>query len=297
MSSTTVVESIDCTNEDAMEVFGATLLQHGTLSSGIDLLHYHHLPAELPATVSQQHLILLNTDVPPDIYVEQITEGQRQTAQMKVEDVIIVPAQIEASARWNQAHSYLALCLEPMTLEQRVRDLVKGYSVELVPQFACSDALLHSIGRSLQAELATPGFGGSLYIDSLLTTLITHLLRHYCIQESLKVAKGGLSTAKLDQVLDYIQAHLDQNLALVDLAAIAQVSPNYFATQFKQTMGIAPHQYLIQQRIERAKRLIATGKGSIAAIASSVGFADQSHFTRHFKRLVGVTPKKFLANQ
>lgn len=280
-----------------MQVLGATLLHHASPSSGVDLLHYHHLPVELPATMSQQHLILLNTDVSSDIYVEHITEGQLQGAQMKIEDVIIVPAQIESSARWNRAHSYLALCLDPTTLEQRVSDLLEGYSIELLPKFAFSDALLHSIGLALKTELETPGFGGQLYIDSLLTTLTTHLLRHYCVQKSLQVLKGGLPKAKLNQVLDCIQTHLDRDLTLADLAAIAQVSPNYFATQFKRSMGIAPHQYLIQQRIERAKSLMTAGKGSITEIAGSVGFADQSHFTRHFKRLVGVTPKNFLANQ
>lgn len=290
-------QSLDCTNEAEMKVFGATLLQHATLSNGIDLLHYHHLPAELPAIPSEQHLILINTNVSSDARVEQVTEGQVQEAKMNVEDVIIVPAQVVSRARWNRSHSYLALCLNPIALEQKVSDLITGYEIELLPQFALADALLRSIGLALKTELQTPGFGGQLYIDSLLTTLTAHLLRHYCVQKALLLPTGGLPQAKLNHILEHIQAHLAQDLTLVKLAAIAQVSPNYFATQFKRSTGFAPHQYVIHHRIERAKDLLIQQRMAIADVAYHVGFAHQSHFTRHFKRLVGVTPKQFLNQQ
>lgn len=291
------LESINCTDSSEMKVFGAKLLQHATLSEGIDLLHYHHLPAELPASAFQQHLILINTNVSPKTYVEQVTEGKIQKAEMKLEHIIIVPAQIESSARWNQSHSYLALCLNPIALEHKVSDMMRGYSVKLLPQFALSDPLIHSAALALQQELSTPGFGGQLYLDSLLITLCAHLLRHYCTQKPIQILPGSLPQTKLNRVKDYIQAHLAEDLTLIQLAAIAQVSPNYFATQFKQSMGIAPHQYVIQQRIAKAKKLILARKGTLAEIADCVGFADQSHFTRHFKRLTGVTPKKFLIEQ
>ncbi|MBE9166987.1 helix-turn-helix transcriptional regulator [Pleurocapsales cyanobacterium LEGE 06147] len=88
-----------------------------------------------------------------------------------------------------------------------------------------------------------------------------------------------------------------RNFGLSDLAAIAQISPNYFAIQFKRATGMAPHQYLIRQRIERSKELLVRENLPIAEVAYQVGFAHQSHFTRHFKRLVGVTPKQFLMQQ
>ena len=289
--------SIDCTNEAKMKVFGAKLLQHAILSEGIELLHYYHLPAQLPTSTSEQHLILINTNVSPDTYVEQVTEGKIQTAQMRLGDVIIVPAQLEASANWNQAHSYLALCFNPIVLEQKVHEMVKGYSVELLPQFALPDSLIHSIVLALQQELSTPGFGGKLYLDSLVTTLCTHLLRHYCIQKPINILPSSLPPATLNRVIDYIQVHLAEDLTLTQLAAIAKVSPNYFAAQFKQSMGITPHKYVIQQRIAKAKELIIAGKGTLAEISNYVGFADQSHFTHHFKRMIGVTPKKFLMKQ
>ncbi|MGD1920771.1 MAG: helix-turn-helix transcriptional regulator [Pleurocapsa sp.] len=278
------LQSIDCRNEVEMEVFGAKLLQQATLSVGIELLHYHHLPTELPKSASQQHLILINTEVSPKTYVEQVTEGKIQKTEMKLEDVMVIPAQIEASARWNRSHSYLALCLDPIALTQQVGNIIRGYSVELLPQFAVSASLIRSIALSLQQELSNPGFGGQLYLDSLLTTLCTHLLRHYSTQQLVQIGASNLSPSILNLIKEYIEIHLAENLSLTQLANIARIRPNYFATQFKQSMRITPHQYVIQRRIERAKQLIIARQGTISELANTVGFADQSHYTRHFKR-------------
>ena len=207
-------KSVDCTNEAEMNCFGAKLLQHHSLSKGVDLLHYYHSPAELPKTASQQHLILINTKVFPDTYIEQVREGKSQKAQMKLEDIIILPAQIEASARWNRGYSYLALCLSPTALEQKVGDLIKGYSMELLPQFALCDRLMSNIALNLQQELLNPGFYGQLYLDSLLRTLYTHLLRDYSTKEPIQVLPGNLSLNTLNRVKEYIEAHLAEDLSL-----------------------------------------------------------------------------------
>jgi AraC family transcriptional regulator len=78
------------------------------------------------------------------------------------------------------------------------------------------------------------------------------------------------------------------------MAAIARLSPNYFAWQFKRATGLPPHQYVIARRVERAKQLLQGGTDlSLAEVALRAGFSDQSQFSRHFKRLVGVTPGQF----
>jgi AraC family transcriptional regulator len=107
----------------------------------------------------------------------------------------------------------------------------------------------------------------------------------------------ALPKQKLRQVTDYIEQHLEDDLGLVELATLVQMSPSYFSSLFKKATGLAPHQYVIQQRIERAKQLILQGELSIAEIAYRLGFTHQSHLSRHFKRLVGVTPKAFLKSQ
>jgi AraC family transcriptional regulator len=91
-------------------------------------------------------------------------------------------------------------------------------------------------------------------------------------------------------VFDYIQANLDRDLGLTDLAKIAHLSPHYFTRLFKQSTGFTPHQFVIKCRVERAKVLLGKGQDSIADIAQQVGFANQAHLNVHLKRLLGITP-------
>ncbi|GAQ00055.1 transcriptional regulator, AraC family [Leptolyngbya sp. NIES-2104] len=81
-------------------------------------------------------------------------------------------------------------------------------------------------------------------------------------------------------------------MSLVELAEVINSSPTYFASLFKQAMEISPHQYVIQQRVERAKTMLSKTNLAIADIALQVGFSSQSHLTQHFKRFTGKTPKQ-----
>jgi AraC family transcriptional regulator len=78
------------------------------------------------------------------------------------------------------------------------------------------------------------------------------------------------------------------------MAAVARLSAYHFARQFKATTGLPPHQFVIARRVERARELLQGGTDlSLAEVAADAGFSDQSQFSRHFKRLVGVTPARF----
>jgi AraC family transcriptional regulator len=102
----------------------------------------------------------------------------------------------------------------------------------------------------------------------------------------------NLTHTQLQQVLNYIHTHLDRDLSLVQIAGTINISPTYFASLFKRTTGISPHQYVIQQRVERAKQMLAKTDLAIADIALQVGFSSQSHLNQHFKRLTSMTPKQ-----
>jgi AraC family transcriptional regulator len=97
----------------------------------------------------------------------------------------------------------------------------------------------------------------------------------------------------LESVIDYINTHLDQDLSLVELAALVQLSPNYFLQLFKQSTDITPYQYVLNCRINTAKRLLAQLNLSIAQIAQQLGFYDQSRFTKVFHKRMKMTPKQY----
>ena len=110
--------------------------------------------------------------------------------------------------------------------------------------------------------------------------------------ESATSQNRGLTRTQLQQAIDYIQTHLNRDLSLAELASVVNISPTYFASLFKQAMGIAPHQYVIQLRVERAKLMLSKTDLAIANIALQVGFSSQSHLTQQFKRITGLTPKQ-----
>ncbi|MGD1712320.1 AraC family transcriptional regulator [Dapis sp. BLCC M172] len=288
---------VDLSNQEEMSVFGVKILQQGNLSEGIYLRHYYHLPFEMLHNAFRIHSVNIVTNVSPDIDYEDNTEGKSQKRQLKKQSITFVPADTPYYANWNQSISYMGLTFDPIILKQKLNDIVKGDTVELLPHFSYSDPLISSIFQALQQELLNPGLCGQLYIDSLLQTFYIHLLRNYCVQKPIQISPGNFSKSILNQVIDYIQANLHQDLTLTELAAIAKFSPNYFATQFKKYIGITPHQYVIGQRVAKAKKLLLKGKLTLAEIAIKVGFADQSHLIRHFRKAMGVTPKKFLLKQ
>jgi AraC family transcriptional regulator len=109
------------------------------------------------------------------------------------------------------------------------------------------------------------------------------------------VYKGGLPGNRLKRVLDFVADSLDQNISLSQLAAIAGMSPHYFSQLFKQSTGRAPHNYVLMQRIERAKQQLREFKHSVIDVGLDVGFQNPSHFARMFRKLAGTTPSEYRA--
>jgi AraC-like DNA-binding protein len=104
----------------------------------------------------------------------------------------------------------------------------------------------------------------------------------------------GRESQAVQQMLQYLNAHVAEAIALTDLAHLTQLTPLRLLRLFQREVGLPPHAYLVQRRVERAKQLLATGM-PIAAAAFESGFTDQSHLNRHFKRFVGVTPGQYAA--
>ena len=143
------------------------------------------------------------------------------------------------------------------------------------------------------AELAADGAGGPLAAESLAHVLAVYLIRHVSAPSRVRRADGALPLGRLRAVAEYIEDHLGGGPSLEQMAAVARVSTYHFAHQFKRATGLPPYKYVITRRVERAQQLLLEGDLSLAEIAARAGFSDQSHFSRHFKRLVGVTPRQF----
>jgi AraC family transcriptional regulator len=236
------------------------------------------------------------TRSPTDSSGERWLDGKLIREKRHNGDIAIIPADVLHRCNWNASVQFMVLALEPALLQHVGQDWVNRDRIELIPQFMNQqDVFIQGIFFALRQELELGGIGGYLLTDSLKTALAIHLLRNYCTTSpKLFSYSEGLSQIKLALVTDYIHDHLQQDLSLKEIAAIAQISQYHFSRLFKQKMGITLHQYILQRRIERAKELLQHSQLSIADIALRVGFCDQSHLNRSFKRILGVTPKQFL---
>jgi AraC-like DNA-binding protein len=156
-------------------------------------------------------------------------------------------------------------------------------------------AALRAAMAAVDAELTSGGLGGPFAAESLANVMAVHLLRHISsFQAPARSARNELPRAKLRAVLEYVEEHLDASPTLEQLAAVARLSPTYFASQFKRTTGLPPYRYIVGRRIARARQVLQSCRDlSLAQVALQAGFSDQSQFSRHFKRFIGVTPGEF----
>jgi transcriptional regulator of acetoin/glycerol metabolism len=106
-------------------------------------------------------------------------------------------------------------------------------------------------------------------------------------------AHGGLSPGAMRRVREYVEVHLGESIDLSILAGVAGLSMHHFARQFKQSTGVTPHFYLTKKRVERAQQMLIHTDLSLAEVACHVGFFDQGHLARHFRHMLGTTPREF----
>ncbi|MGO4222806.1 helix-turn-helix domain-containing protein [Lysobacter sp. TAF61] len=147
--------------------------------------------------------------------------------------------------------------------------------------------LMTSMLPAVRAEQAT----NALYVDYVLLALRTHLVHAYGdVGRQAQPARGALAPWRERRAKELMRAHVREGISLAELAQACGLSAGTFATLFKRTTGVTPHQWLLQRRVECAIEMMSDAAVSLADVALLCGFADQAHFTRVFSRQVGVSP-------
>jgi AraC family transcriptional regulator len=186
--------------------------------------------------------------------------------------------------------------VHPTLLVQTASASLQGQCVKLMLHLLADDPLRHHMNLVVQVTFAAEGGASRLYAEALADALAVHFLRRYAACVPTRGAgNGGLSPAKLQRTLAYIQAHLAQDLSLTTLATLVHLSPDHFARLFKQATGRSPHQYVLWCRMERAKQILAETDVPLSLIGLQVGCTDQSAFTALFRKHVAMTPKAYRA--
>ncbi len=279
--------------DDIRKILPSTPRQnHHLAQNHLVVQYYEQPPGEMPENRTHQHLLTVHLDNERGIQ-EHCLDGKKFIAPIADGQISLFPAHSCHGGNWNTLVKLNVLILEPQYLSELAHESVDGERVELRPILNTNDPIIYNITSLLHQELKLSFSQSPLYVDGLATALSAHLLRQYCTRSHrLQNYQDGLPQAKLQQAIDFIQAHLSETLSLDAIAQELGMSRYYFCRLFKASMGISPYQYLLQCRIERAKELLVRGKMSSAQVAIAVGFTDQSHFIRHFKKFLGVTPKK-----
>ncbi|MBI4785274.1 MAG: helix-turn-helix transcriptional regulator [Oscillatoriophycideae cyanobacterium NC_groundwater_1537_Pr4_S-0.65um_50_18] len=258
---------------------------------------FQHPPGEATCHFSDEHTVCLSLAARP-VRSLHIKGGKTHTGLYGKGDISITPAQVPLFARWEDEDHFLEIRIASHFIQTVARETLdkQAAQIELASEFRMRDPQLESIALLLLTELQQKNSGSKLYIESLSNVLAVHLLRQYATSKpQVFIYRGGLPQRQLAQVLDYIHDHLDQEITLADLAALLSMSQFHFSHLFKQAIAITPYQYLLQQRIERAKQLLKQTDQPIMEIAFQCGFNSHSHLSKQFRQLTGITPTAYRA--
>ena len=210
-------------------------------------------------------------------------------------DILVVgaeqPTVLEPGPR--RVATLVSSMLTAALLEEEVR-LGAAFPAALCA--AGRDALVESLTRALFVSLAARSVPFDTSIASISVALIvrTVAICQTVSEVPARVARvAPLPEWRLKRVVEYVDRNIDQRVRLADMAGAARLTRMHFAAQFRQSMGLSPHNYLVQKRLEHAKQLLLQEERPLAEIAICAGFGTQTHFTTVFKRYVGQTPYRW----
>lgn len=275
-----------------------SFIQSSNLSPGqqnIQLQHLQNPAGEGNCCFEEEHSLFISLAPRPIEYV-QIQDGKTHTGLYQRGEILITPANTPLFVRWLGDEDCLQIRLSAKFIQSIAQETLNQDPdrLELLPGFQIRNPQLEACAMMLFAEYQPENLAHGLYLDSLTNVLAVNLIRdHTASKPRLKIYEGGLPQRQLSQVLDYIDAYLDRNIKLADLAQLLDMSSFHFSRLFKQSIGITPHQYLSQQRVEKAKKLLEKTDRLIIDIALECGFSSHSHLSKQFRKSTGMTPKAY----
>src|SRR5215831_11188006 len=228
--------------------------------------------------------------------LRQCRSGRTVSRTLRAGDVIITPA--GEPKRWQHVEDALAIVLRlsPAYVDKVAAEEcgVPADRLEIPDNFGTRDGYIEETAIRLLKCLEAECNGSAIYVESLTHQISLHLLQHYANQG---VAADNLSTKlsqnKLRRALQYIEDNLHRELTLSDIAAALAISPGHFSHAFRHTVGLPPHQYIVNRRVERAKSLLRDSDVSISDVANRIGCSSPNIFSVLFNRATGMTPRSY----
>jgi len=199
-------------------------------------------------------------------------------------------AEVQALRATNSWQNML-LQLDNSRLQHIAPDEVTLIEKSLASAQTASDARLAAMMQAMRLEVREGCSSGRLFGESISLALLAYLAGKYAALRCGSTER--LSPAQKRCLVDYIRANLSSDITVIELAGLVQLSPSHFARTFKNSFGVAPYRFVMRERIDGARDMLAATKMSSSQVATAYGFASQSHFVKVFRQFTGVTPKQY----
>lgn len=257
---------------------------------------------EVVVPAHPDHVVLVNVGRPYSL--EERMDGRVFRTSGGAGDVGVIPAgaptEFRTRVKVPQRVESFAMSLDPGFLHSAAESAdLEPDGVEIAGSLGGRDPEIERIAASLLSEMENGGLLGDVYADSLATLLAVNLLRRHsslgrsAVRRTENEPSAGLPKAALGTVTEYVEENLGRSLTLAEISGVAHMSPFHFSRMFKASTGLSPHQYVIRRRVEKARGLLSNAALPLHEVARLCGFTDQSHLAKHFRRLVGTTPRSF----
>ena len=224
--------------------------------------------------------------------VYRTDDGRERRAFVRAPMVAVIPPGQVCRVQCQRPADTLVLQIASDFFAAQVRAALGEAPPRLVACYAAFDPFIREVGNELQDELQHDRPPNAAYLQSLAGVMAVHLARHYSAAPN-GASPPGLPQRKLTRVQSFVDVHIAESIQVDRLAAEVHMSPFHFARMFKLATGQSPHQYVLMQRVGRAKSLLRDSDLPLIDVAAATGFRTQGHFTGVFHRYTGFTPRAF----
>src|SRR5450432_3248734 len=166
--------------------------------------------------------------------------------------------------------------------------------VQLRPRRKFADSRLGAMATAVHAEMVAGFPSGRLFLDSVEQAMAVMLVNGHAVRHRpVQIYRGGLGSARLRRINELVHAKMEDDLSLDDMAQSVGLSTAHFARMFRKSTGETPHQFVLRQRLERAKAMLRAPDARVLDVAIACGFKTQQHFAQVFRDVWGVSPTEY----
>jgi AraC family transcriptional regulator len=298
MKSSTDREPIDLSDLDELIpaiVPDAEVLGVSKMSNSAQVAIYQLPPMATPMYVVPYHVFSMALSDLPSL--ELCADGATfQAHPIATGEWIFFPNTLISGSRWEHDSLCMHVYLQPTFVNNLISTNFAAEEILFKIIIGCEDPIIKNLLELFKQEFALNGLTDLLYTEALATALSLHLIRTYTDRQPLKIIQEVYAhRSQLTEIIDYIEQNLDREITVQALAQRTQLSISVFAHSFKKITGISPYQFIIQQRLEKARKLLLDREANLAisTICQMCGFSNTSIFTNRFSQKYGISPAKY----